>query len=106
VLNLIDRRVVADIEIKGEGALKPVLSTIEEYIKSRGWSCGDFLVSSFNHLDLWRAKEIMPELRIGALVEVVTPGLVEFAKELKAYSLNVQQTARHKNLLTRLMKMS
>ena len=90
-LDLINRSAVVNIELKSSGALKPVVKIVETYVTDRGWTYNDFMVSSFNHLDLWRAKELLPEIRTGALAEVIPAGFAEFVKELKAYSANVSK---------------
>jgi glycerophosphoryl diester phosphodiesterase len=89
VLNLIDRKVVANIELKTTDAVKPAAKIIEKYISKRGWTYDDFIVSSFNHLDLWLIKELLPELKTGALIEMAPCGFGEFAKELEVYSVNL-----------------
>ncbi len=88
VLDLINRKVLVNIELKGAGVLKPVAKVIETYVTERGWSYDDFIVSSFNHLDLWQFRELLPKVRTGALVVLAAPGLCGFAEELKSYSIN------------------
>lgn len=92
VLDLINRRCMVNIELKDSASVQPVAAIIEEYVAA-GWSFDEFLVSSFNHLDLWRMRSIQPRIAVGVLVRVVTPGLVEFAKELQAFSINVDRAS-------------
>ncbi|MHB9155844.1 MAG: glycerophosphodiester phosphodiesterase [Endomicrobiales bacterium] len=79
-----------DIELKDRGALKAVAALIEEYVKDRGSAYDDFLVSSFNHLELWELKGISPLVPTGALIAAVPPGFADFAKEMKVFSVNVE----------------
>src|SRR3990167_11327492 len=44
ILNLVDRRVKVNIELKGPKTAKPVLKLIDEYIKTKGWNIDDFII--------------------------------------------------------------
>ncbi len=87
-LDLIDRKAVVNIELKGEGAVRPVTGLIEKYIAVQGWSIDDFLVSSFNHYELVEVKEICPDLKIGANIKAVPIGYCDFAERIGAYSVH------------------
>jgi glycerophosphoryl diester phosphodiesterase len=101
-LDLISHKVVVNIEIKDSRAVKPVAITIEKYISERGWKYTDFIVSSFNHVDLWQIKELIPEIRIGALVSCVPPCFADFAKEMMCYSVNMENTCVTKDFVDEL----
>ncbi len=88
VFNLIDRKVPINIELKGAGTAGPVAKLIGEYISEHGWTNDDFLVSSFNHRELKKFKDLKPTIRIGALITGIPIGYAEFAQKLGAYSLN------------------
>jgi glycerophosphoryl diester phosphodiesterase len=103
-LDLISRRVVVNIEIKDSRAVKPVVIIMEKYVSSRGWKYDDFMVSSFNHLDLWQIKQFMPEIRTGALIASVPPCFADFAKELQCYSVNVDSNSVTKSFVDELHK--
>jgi len=87
VLDLVDQKVEVNIELKGDNTAEPVAKLIDEYIK-KGWKDSCFLVSSFNHYELKKFKELKPNIRVGALIGGIPLGYSEFAKELKAYSLH------------------
>lgn len=89
VLDLADKKIKLNIEIKGKGTAMQVRAIVENYIDEEGWNYDDFLISSFRHDELWQMKNTDPELRIGVLTEMIPPGFIEFAKKLKAYSVNV-----------------
>ncbi|MEL6495496.1 MAG: glycerophosphodiester phosphodiesterase family protein [Cyanobacteria bacterium J06623_7] len=67
VLDTIDRHALINIELKGSDTAEPVVNLIQTYL-DRGWEYSDFVVSSFNHYELNRAKQICPELTIGMLI--------------------------------------
>lgn len=98
VLDLINRRCMVNIEIKDGAAVKPVAAIIEEYVAA-GWSYDEFLVSSFDHLDLWNLKAIQPRIAVGVLVSIVPPGLIDFAKELQAFSINVDASSLNADIV-------
>src|SRR3989344_1240689 len=73
VLDFADKKIKFDIEIKGKKAAKPVCAIIDRYVEEKGWSYEDFIVSSFNHAELWKVKFINRDIKIGVLSEVVPP---------------------------------
>ncbi len=91
VLNLVDRKVKVNIELKGEGTAKPVASIIEEYVSKKGWEFDDFLISSFNHYELKDFIKINPEVKIGALIAGIPLGYSKFAEKLNAYSVHLSK---------------
>ena len=99
VLDLVDSKAKVNIELKGAGTAQPVFRLIEKYVKECGWSCSDFLISSFNQDELQEFKKLSNEYRIGVLVRDVSTGFIEFAEKVGAYSVNVCIDAISKNLV-------
>ncbi len=60
-------------------------------MNDHGWGYEDFLVSSFDHAWLKEARELCPEIRIGALIRKTPRGLARFAETLGAWSLHVDK---------------
>lgn len=52
VIETVARRAFINIELKGRATAQPVAALIEEYVRERGWSYADFLVSSFHRKEL------------------------------------------------------
>ncbi|HEY2328465.1 MAG TPA: glycerophosphodiester phosphodiesterase family protein [Verrucomicrobiae bacterium] len=88
VFDAVNRRAVINVELKGPGTAEPVVRLIVQYVQERGWRYEDFLVSSFDRAQIQAAKNLSPEIRIGALIEKVPPGLAAFAERLGAWSLH------------------
>lgn len=88
VFDTATRRAIINIELKGPGTAEPVVRLIERYVRDSGWHYEDFLVSSFDLVQIQTAKKLLPEVHIGALIEKVPQGLAAFAEELKAWSLH------------------
>jgi glycerophosphoryl diester phosphodiesterase len=88
IFTVVNRRAVINVELKGPHTAAPVAALITEYVNRRGWSFGDFLVSSFDHARLREARQLCPDLRIGALIMKAPRGVAQFAETLGAWSLH------------------
>lgn len=89
VLELVDKKVQVNIELKGEGTAQPVAKVIDQYIKDKGWSGDHFIVSSFDHYELKEFNSLKPEIRIGALITGIPIGYCDYAEKVNAYSVNL-----------------
>lgn len=87
VLDLIDKKVAVNIELKGPDTEVAVKECINRYLK-KGWTTDHFLVSSFDHIQLEKFHNIMPEIRIGVLVDGTLVGHAQYAEQMGAYSIN------------------
>src|SRR5260370_42354889 len=67
IFDAVNRRAVINVELKGPHTAAPVVALITGYVNRHGWRFDDFLVSSFDHAQLREAKQLCPEIRIGAL---------------------------------------
>lgn len=91
VLDLVDRKAMVNVELKGAGTAKPVQLILEKYVKENGWSYADFMVSSFNHHELEAFHRLCPEVKIGALLTGIPLDYAMFAQRLGAHSVNLCQ---------------
>ena len=87
-LDFIDKKLKVDIELKVKNIASQACNIIGRYIEENGWSYDDFIVSSFHHNELRELKKIDPEIKIGVLSKEVPAGFLNFAKKIKAYSVN------------------
>lgn len=86
VIDLVDRRAVINVELKGPDTAAPVCRLLDDYCK-RGWQPDDFLLSSFYHKELALAD---PHYRRGALFSRRGKrNYFEVADELAAWSINL-----------------
>jgi glycerophosphoryl diester phosphodiesterase len=91
-LDFIDKQTKVNIEIKGEGAAKPVYDILERYVSDKGWAWGDFLVSSFNHYELLDFKELADnKVKIGVIIACIPISLAEWATKVDAYSIHLSK---------------
>jgi glycerophosphoryl diester phosphodiesterase len=88
VLELVNRRCLINIELKGMGTAKPVNELINHYISDKKWEINDFLVSSFDWKMLEEFHLLNPKIRIGVLTEESIEDALAFAKKIKAFSIH------------------
>lgn len=89
VLDLIDKKVPVNIELKGLGTAKSVAALIQLYKDKKGWTDDLFLVSSFNHIELAEFIKLMPSIKTGALSEGILLGYSEYAERLGSSYANL-----------------
>lgn len=83
-LDLIDKRVPVNIELKGPGTARAVAKIISEYISAHKWHADHFIVSSFNHHELREFLRRLPNIAIGALMDGIPLDYAAFAQQLGA----------------------
>ncbi len=84
VFDLVDRRVIVNIELKGEGTAQPIAELIKKYVSQKGWVYDDFMVSCFDHYRVREFHELLPEVVTGAVLEGTPIGYAEFAEKAGA----------------------
>jgi len=89
VIDLVDHKVLVNIELKGEKTAHIVADIITSYVEHKHWRYDDFIVSSFNHHELHTFKKLLPQVKISALVAHIPLNYAEFGEELGAYSVNL-----------------
>ncbi|WP_291868678.1 glycerophosphodiester phosphodiesterase family protein [Maribacter sp.] len=88
VLKLIDNKVKLNIEIKGKNTTDRLNFIIQYYIKSRGWSPENFIVSSFRWEELKEMRRINSDINLAILTEDNPLEALSFAKEVGAVAIN------------------
>lgn len=88
VLDFVDKRVQINIELKGNGTVKPVAEIIKKYIQKYDWAYGDFLISSFDNKKLKKMRRLDAKIKIG-IVASDNMDFLDLASELGAYSINL-----------------
>ena len=101
VLNLVNRKVKINIELKGINTAYPIKWIIDYYVWSKGWTYEDFLVSSkdFQRLKLFR--EANPYTRMGVIIGYLYFDPISLAKEINAWSVHVYLRHASKKLVNR-----
>ena len=88
VLALIDGKAGINIELKGPGTAAHVARLIDQHLAASKWHRDQFIVSSFDHPELFAFRQLMPEIRIGALTANIPLGYAEFAEPFNAWSIH------------------
>lgn len=88
VLKLIDNKVALNIELKGDNTADRVNHITDYYIRERGWSAENFVISSFKWNELRRIRELNPNMAIAVLTEEDPLKAIDVAKELNAVAIN------------------
>lgn len=88
VLKLIDNKVRLNIELKGANTADKVNHITSYYIKERGWSPENLIISSFNWDELREMRKINPTIAIAVLTEEDPLAAIAVAKELGAEAIN------------------
>lgn len=88
VFDLVDKRCLINIELKGLATLNKVVALIEEYIAAKNWNYNHFIVSSFDWNMLQETSNLNPNIQIGVLTEEDLSKALAFAKKIKAKAIH------------------
>lgn len=88
VLQCVGDRALLNIEIKGQGTAPVVVAHLQEQFYSQQACAEQYLISSFDHQQLYQCLQQLPEVRRGVLIEGVPLDYAACCAPLNAYSLN------------------
>ncbi len=88
ILNLIDKKIFVNIELKGKNTAKSVVALIERFIEERNWTYNHFLVSSFDWMALQEVRTLNPKIAIGVLTQTDLALAIGFADFIQAKSIH------------------
>lgn len=88
VFELIHNRALLNIEIKGPNTAPLLCQWLLEKVLQQGVDSEQFLLSSFDHIQLLYCLQRVPTIRRGVLIEGIPLGLKEICAHLEAYSFN------------------
>ena len=102
VLDLIDGRVILNIELKGEGTAGPVFDILNAYFEEGNWSREKILISSFKWEELDKYHELDSEMALGVLTENDLGQAIEKGKMLNALSVNADHHLLNESAVARI----
>ena len=85
VIDLVRGKVILQIELKGPGTAEPVIETVKQNSLENG-----VLLTSFVHDRLREARQLNPNLRLGALWATPPPDACEQAIDMGAEAIHIQ----------------
>ena len=88
VLDLIDKKIFINIELKGKNTAKPVADLVENYVTEKNWNYDQFIVSSFDWNALQEIRSLNPNIAIGVLTQTDLELAIGFADFIKAKSIH------------------
>ena len=89
VLELVGNNVQLNIELKGPNCAALVARELESYVRDSGSGFEQYLVSSFDHRQIYESLQLLPEVRRGVLLAGIPLDLAACAEPLKAYSMHL-----------------
>ncbi|MFC6632716.1 glycerophosphodiester phosphodiesterase [Microbulbifer taiwanensis] len=99
VLELVGNNAQLNIEIKGNNCAALVASELESYVCDSGASFEQYLISSFDHRQVYESLQLLPEVRRGVLLAGIPLDLAACAEPLKAYSMHLSLDFADANLI-------
>ncbi|HQV71311.1 MAG TPA: glycerophosphodiester phosphodiesterase family protein [Thermoflexales bacterium] len=87
VFDAVNRRAAVNVELKGPNTAELAIAEMRKRVAA-GWKWSDLLISSFDHAQLHRARELEPNVPLGVLVWGNAAPFIKTALALKAVSLN------------------
>lgn len=88
VIDLIDKQIFINIELKGKNTAKPVAALIKQYILEKKWTPNHFLISSFDWNALREMRTLDSEISIGVLTTENLSAALDIAKSVQAKSIH------------------
>jgi glycerophosphoryl diester phosphodiesterase len=88
VLALVGDRALLNIEIKGQALVPTLNRCLRDYVAAHQGSLEQYVISSFDHQQLFQALQLLPEVKRGVLIEGIPLDYAACCEPLKAYSLN------------------
>jgi glycerophosphoryl diester phosphodiesterase len=104
VMNLIDGRVVLNIELKGSQTALPTNAMLQTFFEQQSWSPEKILISSFNWEELKLFYEANQEVPIAVLTEDDPLDAIPIATKLKAKAINPEHIALNKENISKIQK--
>lgn len=89
VLDLVDGKMMLNIELKGKNTSFLTHQILNSYFKSSNWKKENIIISSFIWPELRAFYQLNKDIKIGILIKKDDPlKAIPIAKELKAFSIN------------------
>lgn len=88
VLELVGDRALLNIEIKGLNSVPALQKILSAFCSDRQISFDQYVISSFDHQQLYECLKVLPKVKRGALIEGIPFDHAQCCDALQAYSFN------------------
>ena len=88
VLDLVNRKCLVNIEMKGRHTAIPVAKLVDFYVAEKSWSYDDFIVSSFQREELQVMSGLNKNIQLGILTQASVTQAWEWAQEFSAKAIH------------------
>lgn len=88
VLNLIGARALLNIEIKGQDCVPALIKTLTAFSHEQQVSLEQYIVSSFDHQQLFQMLQQAPTIKRAVLIEGIPLDYAKCCDAIKAYAFN------------------
>ena len=88
ILALVKDRALLNIEIKGANCVPVLQAQLAAFVIDHQLSFEHYIVSSFDHQQLYQCLQTMPQLKRAALIEGIPLDYAQCCEPLKAYAFN------------------
>lgn len=102
ILDLIDKKCLLNIELKGEQTAFETCKSIQLYTETKGWEFNNFIVSSFNHDELQTVFNINKNIPLAVLTESDIDEATSFAEKISAKAIHPNYLLLNKSIVKQL----
>jgi len=88
VLELVGDKALLNIEIKGANSVPALTRVLNEYVSAHQGSYEQYVISSFDHQQLFQCMQQLPHIKRGVLIEGIPLDYAACCEPLNAYSFN------------------
>lgn len=102
VLDLIDRKCMLNIELKGQQTAYETCEIIQFYLETKGWRFDDFIMSSFDYNELQTVFNTNKNIPLAVLTESNMDDALNFAKTINAKAIHPDYQLLNQNKVNEL----
>lgn len=88
VLELVGDKALLNIEIKGANSVSALKKIVAEYVSAHQGSYEQYIISSFDHQQLFQCMQQLPQIKRAVLIEGIPLDYAACCEPLNAYSFN------------------
>lgn len=105
VLDLIDGKILLNIELKGEKTAIKTCELVKNAIKNSSWKTNNFIISSFQKQELKQVFQLNKNLKIGVLTKASISDALSFANTVNACAIHPNMALLSKNNVEKMQQL-